>query len=56
MRLPVFDHVLLGLSARWLAPATSRVEAPFDRAVPVGGLSIGVGIALRLGGAVPRGP
>lgn len=53
-RLAILDRVLLGLSARWLGPATSHVGAPFDRDVRVGGLTVGVGLTLRLGVPVPR--
>ena len=54
-RLAITDHVLLGLSARWLAPATSNVGAQFQRDVRTGGLAVGAGLTLRFGGAVPRG-
>lgn len=53
-RLAILDHVLLGISARWLAPATSHVGAQFQHDVRMGGLAIGVGLTLRLGGAMPR--
>jgi hypothetical protein len=52
-RLPVFEHVLLGLDLRWLAPATSHVDR-YGVSIRSGGLSASAGLVVRLGARVPR--
>jgi hypothetical protein len=54
VRYPIFDHVLVGLDLRWLAPATSRIGDRFDVSARLGGFTASAGLTLRLGGRVPR--
>ena len=53
-RLPLFEHVLLGVDLRWLAPATSRVEDRYGISIVTGGLAASAGVVLRLGAPVPQ--
>ena len=53
-RVPLSDHLLVGLDLRWLAPATSRVGDPFGVDARLGGVSVAAGFTLRLGAPVRR--
>ncbi len=54
VRLPVTEHLLVGLDLRYLVPATSAVRS-FSVSSQVGGIAAAAGLTWRLGEPVPRG-
>jgi hypothetical protein len=54
VRVPLFEHVLLGFDLRWLAPATSRIGDRYDVAIRTGGFAISTALTVRLGEPLAR--
>ncbi len=53
-RVPLFDHLLLGLDLRYLSSATSTVGDRYSVSSRLGGVAATLGLILRFGAFVPR--
>lgn len=53
-RLPLFDHVLVGLDVRWLAHGASRVGDRYGVEIATGGVTATTSLVVRMGQPVQR--